>query len=316
MRTTTRSHRRREVETILHDLGARQHHVVRLRQLRAAGCTDEEVRGLVDQGRLTMVHRGVARLTGPTATFESHLTAATLAIEGAVASHRAACWLYRVQLPSTREVVPTEITVPRHHRGSLRGAIVHRSTDVSPDQVTTRSGIPVTDPYRLALDLGGVCPIWETEQAIEQLVTFGLVEIPVLKARLDALGGRRGRNGIGVARTILERRALGEDKPDSVLESMMARLLSDAGLEQAVFQYQLLVGGRWRRIDFAYPDRKIAIEVMGYEHHSGRARSQDDKLRANELQLMGWLVLQFTWEDVLKRPAYVARQIRAALIRR
>ena len=56
--------------------------------------------------------------------------------------------------------------------------------------------------------------------------------------------------------------------------------------------------GRWlARVDFAYPEKKVYIEVDG-SHHETRRQYVDDLARQNELARAGWLPLRFTKEDV------------------
>ena len=51
----------------------------------------------------------------------------------------------------------------------------------------------------------------------------------------------------------------------------------------------------------------------GWESHGTRIAFQHDRTTTNALQLDGFVVLRFTWEDVNRRPAMAARQIRRAL---
>jgi len=55
------------------------------------------------------------------------------------------------------------------------------------------------------------------------------------------------------------------------------------------------------------------VEVDGWESHRTRVAFQQDRTTTNALQLDGFVVLRFTWEDVNRRPAMVAGQIRRAL---
>jgi very-short-patch-repair endonuclease len=55
------------------------------------------------------------------------------------------------------------------------------------------------------------------------------------------------------------------------------------------------------------------VEVDGWESHRTRVAFQQDRTTTNALQLDGFVVLRFTWEDVNRRPAMVACQIRRAL---
>ena len=48
------------------------------------------------------------------------------------------------------------------------------------------------------------------------------------------------------------------------------------------------------RIDLAYPDLKIAIEIDGDEPHFGASKTDADDTRDGLLQLGGWLTQHFT----------------------
>jgi very-short-patch-repair endonuclease len=65
-----------------------------------------------------------------------------------------------------------------------------------------------------------------------------------------------------------------------------------------------------RRIDFAYPDAMLAIEIDGFNSHFGKRAWQYDRARQNELAALGWTVVRFTWEDMRRRPSHVASLIR------
>lgn len=69
------------------------------------------------------------------------------------------------------------------------------------------------------------------------------------------------------------------------------------------------------RLDFAYPDMKVAIECQSYEWHSGRQNWEKDIDRHNRLQSLGWIIVYVTWEDLQHRPNIVAERVRIALRR-
>jgi very-short-patch-repair endonuclease len=73
------------------------------------------------------------------------------------------------------------------------------------------------------------------------------------------------------------------------------RAIVVAGLPEPEQQYRVQIGNRWRRVDLAYPELKLAIEVDGWAHH-GEARSgfDADRVRDNELEILGWDRLHFT----------------------
>ncbi len=91
----------------------------------------------------------------------------------------------------------------------------------------------------------------------------------------------------------------------------MARLLRRAGLPPAVFQHPIHTpDGRFlARVDFAYPELLLAIEVDGWKSHGTPRAMGKDFVRQNGLVPYGWRVLRFTWFQVVRQPDYVAAVI-------
>lgn len=48
------------------------------------------------------------------------------------------------------------------------------------------------------------------------------------------------------------------------------------------------------RVDFAYPDRRVAIELHGYAWHHSRHQWEKDQKRAVALAGLGWTYLPLT----------------------
>ena len=61
----------------------------------------------------------------------------------------------------------------------------------------------------------------------------------------------------------------------------------------------------WARPDLVDRERRIIIECESFEWHGNRAGFRKDIRRYTLLSAEGWLVLRFTWEDVMFRPAWV-----------
>jgi very-short-patch-repair endonuclease len=85
------------------------------------------------------------------------------------------------------------------------------------------------------------------------------------------------------------------------------------GLPEPQRQFTVQVDGNTFRLDFAYPERRLAIELDGYAFHSSPERFRADRERQNLVSLAGWLVLRFTWHDITQRPVSVALTIAEAL---
>ena len=61
---------------------------------------------------------------------------------------------------------------------------------------------------------------------------------------------------------------------------------------------------------------RIVIEADSFEWHGTREALVRDARRYNALVAAGWLVLRFTWDDVMHRPDLVAVTLRGAVKRR
>jgi very-short-patch-repair endonuclease len=99
-----------------------------------------------------------------------------------------------------------------------------------------------------------------------------------------------------------------------VLERKMLRLLAAHGLPRPVCQHRVVrPDSQVADLDFAYPEQRVAIEVDGHVGHATRRQRGSDARRGNQIVLADWRVLRFTYEDVTRRPGYVAEVVRTAL---
>ena len=278
---------------------ALQHGLVSWEQLRRAGVSETTIGRWVQQGRLRRVQPRVYLVVGAPWSWEQELFAAVLAAgPGAAASHRAAAKLWGLV-----DDAPVELCVPRGRTPDLWARPrVHQTTD--PPRILHRDRIPVTTPMRALLDLASVVGVDTVVDAIDRAEVSRLCRVAAVEWQLSALA-RPGRRGVRVLREALDRQALLDEPPDGMLEPRFARMVKKAGLPAPRFQHRC---GRFR-IDFAYPEWMIAIEVDGYRPRSTRRRFQSDVDRQNFLVGQGWTVLRFTWNDVVRRPDHVARAI-------
>jgi len=297
-------------ERQLAKVAAQQHALITSAQLRDLGVSvDERVHRLA-VGRLQPVHRGVYRVGGSVITFEQQLLAGCLAAGGLVgASHRSAAAQWDVDLP---EAPPVELSLAYGRSARLPGVQVHRSTDLTGAHIVNRRGIPTTNPMRTLLDLGAVVPVGVVSDALDDLIGRRIVTIAGVRRTLEETAGR-GRRGAGALREVLDLRTEDGQAGRSRLEARLSDLAKRAGLPCPRFQHPILLDGRRRRIDFAFPELMIAIEVDGYESHTRYDVFQDDRVRGNELQLAGWMVIHFSWHQVTRRPGYVVSVLHQAL---
>ncbi|MGI9022004.1 MAG: type IV toxin-antitoxin system AbiEi family antitoxin domain-containing protein [Acidimicrobiales bacterium] len=282
-----------------------------LEQARAAGYSPRQVQYRRETGEWDQVHPSVYCVAGVPDSWERRLLAASLAAgPGAVASHRAAARVWGVVEADCPTV---ELSVPPGRTHRLEGVVVHRSTDLLPFHVVRKDGLAVTTPARTILDLGSVRGAKAVERALDLALSRRLVTLNELRVALDFVA-RRGRRGAGVLRSLLDERSAAAGLAESVLEARMLRLCRQQGLPEPVCQHEVRSGARLvGRIDFAYVDHLVAIELDGYESHSSLDAFRRDRARQNDLVAMGWTVLRFTWDDVTHHPARVAHSVLSVL---
>jgi hypothetical protein len=228
---------------------------------------------------------------------------------GAVASHRSAAVLW--ELEGCRPGVP-ELTLPNGRRYRRPGVRTHESTDLHLVTVVRRRGIPTTPVARTLLDLGGVLHRDRVHVAIDHARRRRLTDWDALLTTLID-HARRGRNGVGTLRAILDDH-YGEEAADSGFERLVIALLLAAGLPRPVLHHEVTVRGHTCHIDLAYPDERIAIELDGLDHLRPEV-FEVDRPRQNSVVLDGWAVLRFTWRQYRDRPDEVVADVRQALVR-
>lgn len=67
------------------------------------------------------------------------------------------------------------------------------------------------------------------------------------------------------------------------------------------------------RCDLADADLGVVLEADSFEWHGDRAALRRDTRRYNAMVINGWLVLRFSWEDVMFHPEWVRAVIVSAV---
>jgi hypothetical protein len=282
-----------------------QHSLVTMAQLSVLGLDRYRIEYRVRTGKLEPALPGVYRVPGVKPYFEQDVLAACLAT-GGVASHRSAAALFKLR---GIEPGPIEISVTNRRAPRLPGVVAHEVGLLEP---TTIGVIPVTAPMQTLLHLAGVEPRL-AEGALADAVARHLVRVPALTRYLQDVG-RRGRNGTGRLRELVEPYIKGMQPTESWLEDRVVEFLRRYGFPEPVRQYPLLLPGRVRpiRLDLAYPDEgsvPLDIEVDGELWHSSPAQLQADQERDRLVVGLGWEVIRVTWLELVEEPERLAGRI-------
>ncbi|MGY1748900.1 DUF559 domain-containing protein [Modestobacter sp. SYSU DS0511] len=196
-----------------------------------------------------------------------------------------------------------EVTVaPGAPRGAAPGVTVHRRV-LCREQVRPVEGVRATAPETTALELAGRLPLDDGVVLLDRFVaarTTTLATLQLTAAELTGRGCRRARTAC----------ALADGLAASPQETRLRLLLQRSPLPSPVAQYVVRRDGTFlARVDFAWPEHRVALEYEGAWHTT---RIAADRRRIEALQAAGWRVLFVTAAD-LHSPAELLARIAAAL---
>lgn len=273
----------------------------------AHGLTNGMLRHAVEAGRVRRIGYGAYAFAGVPESIHFELArAVALGGRWATVCIRAAAGGHDL-LGGNPNLV--EVAVPRWRRTRPTGWIIHESMDLTPEDRTTLNGLPITTVTRTLIDLGTWIPDSVVDAAVNDALKRGLTTLEDLHRRLDALG-RRGRNGVGVMRGILKNRVEHSERAESVLESAAWRLMRENGLPQPVLQFEVHDRGRFiARLDGAFPELLVGIEVDGYKYHGDPTAQSRDRDRRNELESIGWAIVNVDAHQIRQTPHRMIERI-------
>lgn len=287
-------------------LFAAQFGLVARDQLFRLGVTTRMIERRLESGVWVARERCLYRLRGaPTHELEP-IRAATLAANG-IASSCSALHLTGV-MP-----LPDDSYMLISRSSKYGGSAFAVRTTLAAYRVVRRRGIPCLDVPHALLTAASVLDASQLADVTAIAINKRMVSAAALRETIDSFALKRPK-GVGALREIVER-YLNSRAEESVLESRVLRVLRSAGLEPTV-AHEVRVAGRRYRLDCAFPHEKVAVEIDGYEFHSSRAAFEADRLRRNQLELAGWLVLNATDRDVRRSPDALVSIVRRALVSR
>lgn len=105
---------------------------------------------------------------------------------------------------------------------------------------------------------------------------------------------------------LLDERSDGYVAPASELEHRFLLLIRAAGLREPVRQLDVGDNAGWAgRVDYAYTDLRLLVELDSRRHHMSKLDFEADRARDNRRVAAGWRPVRFTWERVTRRQAEV-----------
>ena len=236
---------------------------------------------------------------------EHHLTEASrariaVAAYDGVADRSTAAWWHGLieELPS-----PVTLSVAGSTRSQERMgfAVEAKRRSFPSEDLTVVRGLPIVD-----------LPLTVLQVAAERDDGIEIMDRALQERRVHLVDLRRslernaGSFGMQRARMLLE---AAEDPSESEAERLFVRLLREYGIDG--WTQQVPFAGH--RLDFAWVEEQIGVEIHGWKFHKNHRRWNRDQKKANQLALMSWLPLSFSWARLVTEPDVCMRELIEAI---
>jgi very-short-patch-repair endonuclease len=184
--------------------------------------------------------------------------------------------------------------------------VVHRRKGFAPDspQCVVRNGLLVTALPRTVIDSW---PLLDPADRRPFLLDAGRERLVTPDRLLEALAERPN---VGGHRQLAQAIDLMADGCQSELEALgVLHVFRHRSLPRSVGQLRVVLPHGGVRLDRAWPEVKLAVELDGARHHTSPEDRQADLARDTALAALGWVVLRFTYADVRRDPGGVRRRV-------
>ena len=202
--------------------------------------------------------------------------------------------------------VDLHVLTPVGHqlRGS-DGLVVHRREGAP---LTVVDGRPATEPAWTAIEVARSLRRPRALATLDAALRSGTCSRRELTVAATRQAGRRG---IVAVRELLP---LADPASESPMESEARLEMHDGGLPAPVLQYEI-VDRNWQtwRVDFAWPQQRVAVEYDGFDWHSDPEALRRDRQKRAALREVGWTVLSIVADDVRRRSYDMVRRIEVEL---
>ena len=177
-----------------------------------------------------------------------------------------------------------------HQLRNSDGLVVHRREGAP---LTEVDGRPATTPEWTAVEVARGLRRPRALATLDAALRSGTCDHRQL---LVVAGRHAGRRGIVNVRDLIP---LATDRAESPMESEARLAMLDGGLTPPELQYEIVDRNRqiWR-VDFAWPDSKLAVEYDGFDWHSSQDRFRRDRQKRAALQEIGWAMVSIVFDDV------------------
>jgi predicted transcriptional regulator of viral defense system len=262
---------------------ARQHGLIRYRQLVHCGLDADAIMRRVRKGWLHRVHHGVYAVGYAPQTLHAHFMAAVLAGgDDASLSHWSSSALAELVRWDGRTI---EVTVRGSGGRAREGIHFHRARSLDQRDTTRIHGIPCTTPARAILEIAPQV----SDRRLKRLVRKAQAEKLASVRQFEAMLGRA--NGHAATQRIAAIIATGAAPTYSGDEDAVVDLVLAAGFEHPEVNQRLVVGPETDRTpyfpDLRWPAQRLILEIDSAWHDGPLALASSPHACAPPARLAG-----------------------------
>lgn len=284
---------------------SRQGGVFTRAQALSAGFSYASIRRRVEIGEWCVVAPNVLARADQRVDARGRIFAAAWSTRGVVSHWSAASFLGLRDFPAAPNDA-AHVTSKRPLHANVPGVVEHRLR-LFPEHWRVVDGIRVTTPARTVIDVLALSAPWDARSLVFRAVQEGWLDRDALAEHIRNRGGWHGTPQLRELLELLGTNAHG------VSEWEAHRILDRAGIPYDANVRLVLPGGRVAVADIVIRGTRIVVEIDGFRYHSADERFQSDRDRQNALVGAGFVVLRFTWRDLMTREDHVVATIRRHL---
>lgn len=302
----------------LHPALPAQGELWRTEELLADGYSKRQLSTLVRNGGLTRLRRGILVRNSTWGNLSqdeqgrmrlaayAHRTVTTSA-DGLTFSHTSGARLHRLHLWEVDQRI--RVTIPYQPSSGSHAADVSAHTrKLLPGDRTEIDGLPVTSLERTAVDCALILNYRQALILLDHALRKG-ADRPWLEQACLELRGARGST------TFRKALANADPRSESPGETLTRDAVRRLGLPMPVPQYAVRTVVGQRRLDFAWPEQKVALEFDGAGKYFDYQRTDQaifqERRREKLLTELGWRFVRIEWKDIFQERALKARILTA-----
>lgn len=194
---------------------------------------------------------------------------------------------------------------PGHLLRNCDGLVVHRREGAP---LMTFQGRRLTSPAWTAVEVARSLRRPRALATLDAALRSGMCDPEALRRAAVRQSGRRG---IVTVRDLIPLARPGAESP---MESEARLVMLDAAVPEPLLQYEIIdYDGCCWRVDFAWPENRLAVEYDGFDYHSTPEHLRRDRQKRAALQECGWQVMSIVADDVRRHPEQMIRRLNSLL---